>query len=47
MPAGAYTVQVGIFSGAEWQTNHLWNDNAARITVGAAAASNPAPAPVS
>jgi uncharacterized protein YkwD len=31
---GSYSVEIGIFSGPEWATEHLYNDHAATITVG-------------
>ncbi|MCC7371412.1 MAG: cellulase family glycosylhydrolase [Chloroflexi bacterium] len=35
MPAGTYTVQIGVFS-ADWGVNHFWDSYSAFITVGAA-----------
>jgi hypothetical protein len=32
--AGTYSVQVGIFSGPDWATEHIYNNNAAQVSVG-------------
>jgi hypothetical protein len=32
LPAGVYTVKIGIFS-SDWSQLYTWNDNAAQITV--------------
>lgn len=38
---GTYTVRVGVFSGPSWETQHVWNDNAAQVAVGAACSPRP------